>query len=342
MGCSQMPSGALGNCSPDLFYSLGGKMEAILNEILQAEHRVRGMIRETPLERCNYLSELIKGDVFLKLENRQHTGSFKVRGALSKLSWLPEPQRKAGVVAASTGNHGAAVAFGMAKTATPGLVFVPENASPAKVEAIRAYGAEVRAFGLDGLDTETHARDFARKRGMTYLSPYNDPQVIGGQGTMGVELARQLDRIDLVFAALGGGGLISGIAAYLKTLNPKTLAVACSPENSPVLIESMKIGRVLVMDSKPTLSDGTAGGLEDGSITFDLCRQLIDHTQLVSEGEIADGMRFFIEQHRMLAEGAAGVAIAAFLKNLKLCAGKRVVIVICGGNISLETLKTIL
>jgi threonine dehydratase len=177
---------------------------------------------------------------------------------------------------------------------------------------------------------------------MTYISPYNDPQIVGGQGTIGAELVAQLDRIDAVFVSLGGGGLISGIAGYLKQARPGVQVIGCSPENSRVMIESVRAGAILDLPSLPTLSDGTVGGVEAGSITFDLCRQLVDSYVTVSEDEIAASLRDFIGAHHMLIEGSAAVAIAAFVRRAEEFAGKNVVIVLCGANISLETLCKVL
>lgn len=177
---------------------------------------------------------------------------------------------------------------------------------------------------------------------MVYISPYNDPQIIGGQGTIGIELRRQLDSIHAIFIALGGGGLISGIGGYLKSVNTDVTIIGCSPENSPVMVESIRAGKILKMESKPTLSDGTAGGIEPGAVTFELCQEFVDDYVLVSEDEIKKAMKLFIETHHMLIEGAAGVAVASFLKKKGSFADKNVVIIICGANIGLESLKMIL
>ncbi len=314
----------------------------IVTEILRAEQRIRPHIRETPLDYAASLSALAHCHAYLKLENLQHTGSFKVRGALNKLLSLTPEQRARGVVTASSGNHGAGVAYGLHKLGVQGTVFVPEHASATKIEAIKRLGAHVRLYGEDSALTEAFAREYARSQGMVYISPYNDPQVIGGQGTIAVELARQLERIDTIFVAVGGGGLISGIAAYLKTLSDQVRVVGCSPQNSPVMIESLKARHIVEMESLPTLSDGTAGGVEAGAITFPLCQQLMDDYALVSEEEIKDAMKLFIETQHMLIEGAAGAALAAFSQRREQLQGQNVVIVICGANISLETLKMIL
>jgi threonine dehydratase len=314
----------------------------ITEEVLAAEQRIRPHIRETILDYSPYYSQLTGANVYFKLENLQHTGSFKVRGAMNKVLSLTPAERERGVVTASTGNHGAATAFSLGKFGATGMVFVPQDAAAGKVQAIERLGAEVRHYGNDGAVTEARARQYARDNRLTYISPYNDPQVIGGQGTIAVELVKQLDPIDAVFVALGGGGLISGIAGYLKSIRPGVSIVGCSPVNSQVMIESVKAGKILELPSLPTLSDGTAGGLEPGSITFDLCRKLVDDYESLSENEIRESLRQYLQIHHMLIEGAAAAALAGCVKRRGRLAGKNVVVVLCGANISLETLKEVL
>ena len=314
----------------------------IAEEVIAAEKTIRPNIRETNLEYTFFYSRMTGARVYFKLENLQHTGSFKLRGAMNKLLSLTEEEKKRGVVTASTGNHGAAFAYGLSKVKGSGLVFVPENASPTKVETIERLGGKVRYFGSDSGETEAHARQYAEKKAMTHLPPYNDVKVIGGQGTIGLELANQLDQIDAVYVALGGGGMISGIAGFLKSKNPAIQIIGCSPENSQVMIQSVKAGRILDLPSLPTLSDGTAGGVEPGSITLEFCRELVDDFMTVTESEIKESLREFMQTQHMLIEGSAAVAVAAFKKQADRWAGKNVVVIICGGNISLETLTTIL
>jgi threonine dehydratase len=314
----------------------------IVNEVLAAEKRIRPHIRETILDYSPYYSKLAGANVYFKLENLQHTGSFKVRGALNKVLSLTQTQLARGVVTASTGNHGAATAFSLGKFDAAGIVFVPQDASPGKVRAIERLGAAVRFHGDDGAVTEAYARQYARDNRLTYIAPYNDPQVIGGQGTIAVELAKQLDHIDMVFVALGGGGLICGIAGYLKSIQPRARIIGCSPANSQVMIESVKAGQILDLPSLPTFSDGTAGGIEPDSITFDLCRDLVDDYETVTETEIKESLRQYLQVHHILIEGSAAVALAGCLKQGDRLAGKNVVVILCGANISLETLKEIL
>ncbi|MCP4201192.1 MAG: threonine/serine dehydratase [bacterium] len=311
-------------------------------EVEAAAKRIAGRVRLTPVETSPALAEAGARTVWLKLENLQLTGSFKLRGATNKILSLSEDERERGVVAASSGNHGAAVACAAAAAGCRALVFVPEGAAGSKVAAIRSWGAEVRSHGNDSLLAEIEARRHAAVEGMTYLSPYNDPAVVAGQGTLGAELVQQIERLDAVFLALGGGGLIGGVGGYLKSVWPSLRVIACSPENSPVMHASLKAGKILEMESLPTLSDGTAGGVETGAITFALCREIIDESWVVSEDEIREALKLILGSHHTLVEGAAGVAVAGYLANRERFAGMNVAIVLCGANIDLGVLKEIL
>lgn len=306
-----------------------------------AEERIRPYVRETPLQRA---SSLDRGKLraHFKLENHQLTGSFKIRGAMHKLLCLTPEQRQRGIVAASSGNHGVAVATGLRALGCQGTIFVPHGASPAKVDAIRRLGADVRFEGEESGATELVARAEAVSTGREYLSPYNDPDVVAGQATVGVELARQLPEIDTVYIAAGGGGLLAGIGSYLRSVRPGVELVACSPERSATLHHSLQAGHVVDSPTHDTLSDGTAGGIEPEAITIDLCCRLVDRSLLVSEEEIAAAMRLVIGEHHLLVEGAAGVAVAAYLKDDARRRDGNAVILLCGANLSLETLRSVL
>ena len=311
-------------------------------DIALAANRIKKHIRETPLEHSPWLSEATGANVWLKLENLQITGSFKLRGAFNKLLTLTDDERARGGVAASSGNHGAAIAFAMHKLGVRGTIFVPEKTSSAKVDAIRRSGGDVQFFGSDGLDTEIHARRYAEENGMCYLSPYNDAAVIAGQGTCGFEIARQLPEVDAVFIAVGGGGLISGVGAFLRTIRRDMDIVSVQPAASAVMTESIRAGHIVELPGEPTLSDGTAGGIEPDAITFGICREVVTEFITVSEAQIADAMRGFIDAHHQLVEGAAGVALAGLLAGNGKWAGKNVVVLVCGGNISRETLRMVI
>jgi threonine dehydratase len=307
----------------------------------QAAERIAEFVRCTPLQRSAAFSEDLGAEVFFKLENTQKTGSFKLRGATNRLLTLSDKQRALGCVAASSGNHGAAVACAMQQLGVSGIIFVPEQTSPAKVEKIRRYGGDVRFFGTDGLDTEQHARKVAESRGMFYLSPYNDEDVIAGQGTCGIEIVAQLPDVDAVFIAVGGGGLIGGTGSVLKAHNPDIQVYGCQPLASPVMTRSIEAGEIVDMPSEPTLSDGTAGGIEAGAVTFPLNQAVVDDWVVVVEQQIAAAMRAYMAREDGVIEGAAGVALAGLLATQKALRGKKVVVVICGGNISPEMLTSV-
>lgn len=315
--------------------------EEVATAATAAATRISDIVEYTELNRSAEFSDASGSEVYLKRENRQLTGSFKIRGASNRLATLTEEQRAQGCVAASSGNHGAAVACAMQRLETSGVIFVPEQTSKAKVDAIKSYGGNVQFFGTDGLDTEQHARDHSEKNGMYYLSPYNDREVIAGQGTCGIEIRDQLPDVDAVYVAVGGGGLIAGVASVLKAHNPQIKVYGCQPEASAVMAKSVDAGEILDMPSDPTLSDGTAGGIEANAITFDLCAELIDEFILVSEEEIAAAMRVYIEAEKEPLEGAAGVALAALLKHKDVEPGRKVAVIICGGNVSQQVLDEI-
>lgn len=317
------------------------------SEVLGAEKRIRPFVRETALDYSIALSRETKANVFLKCENLQFTGSFKVRGAINKLLSLTSSRNEQAIVTASSGNHGAAVAFGLSKLNKKGVVFIPENTSSTKVDNIRNYIANLEFYGKDCVQTELHALEYAKQHKMIYVSPYNDLQVISGQATIGLELMKQLDTIDVVFVPVGGGGLISGIAWYLKSVNPNIKIVGCLPENSPVMSESIQANHIIEMETLPTLSDATAGGIEPDAITFDICRQFVDDYILVSEDEIKNAIISLMKTQHLLVEGASGVALGGFLKftdsrEYQKYQGKNIVIVLSGANISFETLKQVI
>jgi threonine dehydratase len=316
--------------------------EEILSEVLAAEGRIRSHVRETPLEVSHYLSGQADAEVYLKLESHQWTGSFKLRGAMNKLLSLSREERLRPVVTASSGNHAGAVAYTLKELGGAGIIYLPSTVSRAKVEALEPYGCELRFVGSDSVEGELEAMRVAREEDLLYISPYSDPKVIGGQGTVGVEIERQLERFDAVFVPVGGGGLISGIAGYFKARRPSVRIVGCQPRASRVMYESLAAGRIVDAPSEPTLADGTAGGIAPDAITFPICQRDVDEMVLVSEEEIAEAMRIAIEKHSMLIEGAAALAIASFLQKRSSYRGVTVVLVVSGKRVSLDTLRKLL
>lgn len=315
----------------------------ISEEIRAAETRIHSYVRETPLEHSPLLSRKCRSDVYLKLENLQMTGSFKLRGAANKLLSLTAQERRAGTVTASTGNHGHAVAYLTDLLGIPGIIYLPETAIAEKINTLKHYQTDIRFHGCDCLEAESEARRLASDSGRAYISPYNDRLVIAGQATVGAELLRQASRrVDAVLVPVGGGGLIAGIAARLKHEETGIEIIGCQPERSRVMYESLKAGRIVEMESLPTLSDGTSGGIEEGALTFDICRRHVDEIVLISEEEIREALKLILAHHHILIEGAAALPVAALLQDPQRWQGKTVVLVLSGSKISLETLRTIL
>jgi threonine dehydratase len=311
----------------------------LARQVAEAAERITPAVTETPLEE---VADLVPGsgiELFFKLENLQQTGSFKLRGASNKILSLSPGEAALGVMAASNGNHGLGVAAAARRAGITAEVYVSSHVSPSKAKRIEEYGARIQHAGDDPLAAELAGRAAAGRQGKVFISPYNDAQVMAGQGTIAVELLRQIPRVDALFVAVGGGGLIGGIGAYMKSASPRTEIVGCWPENSRVLYESIQAGRILDFPEQPTLSESTAGGLEPGSVTLDVCAAVIDRAVFVSEEEILDAMRRVRALGGWVIEGAAGVAVAAFLKEAGNYRGKKVAVVICGGNASEKVLS---
>lgn len=318
-----------------MFMNLAGQIE-------DAHRRIRDNILNTPLLHSRWLSEVCKGDVYLKMESEQYTCSFKARGSLNKLLWIKENDLGKMPVTASTGNHGLGFARALDLLKMQGKIFLPHGADSSKVEAIKSYGADLEFYGDDPYTTEMHTRKLAKENDWIYVSPYNDEQIIAGQGTIGIEILKKIGKPDNILATVGGGGLISGIGSFIKEKHPQANIIGCQPENSPEMSVSVRAGEYKEVESKPTLSDGSAGGFEKDAITFDLCKQLVDEFTLVSEEKIEECIRLMIEKHHKLVEGSAAVAVAGLLLDPQRFEGQTTVIIICGANISIETLKQVL
>jgi len=310
-------------------------------QAIEAAERIQPVVVETPVEQIKDLVPDMGAEVFFKLENLQKTGSFKLRGASNKILSLSPDQAAQGVIAASNGNHGLGVAAAAREAGIAAEVYVSNHVSASKTRRIEEYGARIQRIGNDPLEAELAARAAAGEQDKVFISPYNDVEVIAGQGTIAVELLRQLPQLDAVFVAVGGGGLVGGIGAHMKCASPQTEVVGCWPKNSPVLYESIQAGRILDVAEEATLSESTAGGLEPGSVTLGICSYVIDSSILVSETEILDAMRRVRAMKGWVIEGAAAVALAAFLKNTERYRGKRVAVVICGANVSEKVLSAL-
>jgi threonine dehydratase len=311
-------------------------MTTLFDSISQAHVAVRPQVPVSPLQLSRPLSTDLGCSVLLKNEHLQPTGSFKIRGATNKIRILGTAAQRTGVTTASSGNHGQAVALAGSRAGIPVTVYVAAAASRPKVDAIRALGAELVIVDGPPLEAELLARRQAAAQGKVYISPYNDLDVIAGQGTLGMELVEQAPDLDAVFVSVGGGGLISGVGTALKALNPRIRVVGVWPENSPCMLKAMQAGQIVDVEEQETLSDGTAGAVEPGSVTLALCRDVIDETVTVSEAEIGRAMRMIADAEHWIVEGAAGVALAGLVKRAESFRGQKVAVVLCGRNIALE------
>jgi threonine dehydratase len=310
--------------------------------VLEAHERCRDHLSPTPVEHSLYLSDRIEGEVWLKLDSMQRTTSFKFRGALNKILSLTEEELERGVVTASTGNYALAVAEAVRIRGHRATIYVAEDLDSSRMELLRAHRLDLVIHGEGAWDAEKEARRVAEEEGRVYVSPYNDPIVVGGQGTCGYEISRQLPDLDAAFFACGAGGLVTGSAGWLKSLNPDVEAFGVSPENSPVMYESVRTGEMVEMETLPTLADTCGGGVDLDSITLELCLRYVDEIMLLSEKEIEESIRLVFEQHRLVVEGSAALSVGGLLKRKDRLKGKKVVAVLCGRNIDLEVFKRII
>jgi threonine dehydratase len=313
--------------------------EVTCRDIYRARQRIAPLARRTPLVESPLLSERVGAPVHLKLENLQVTGSFKIRGAANRTLTLTSDQKARGVIAISTGNHGRAVAYVAGQMGVHALICVPEGTPRNKVDGIRSLGGEILFSGSTYDEAEDEAFRIEKERGLTMVNPYDDPLTIAGQGTIGLELMEDLPEIDTVLVAVGGGGLISGIALALKSTGCAVRVVGVSMERAPVMYHSLKAGKPIRMEQEETLADALLGGIGlENRYSFRMVRELVDDFVLVSEKEIAEGLGFALERHHLVVEGAGAVGLAALLCGKVKDLGDHVAVVVSGGNIDVPLL----
>ncbi len=310
-------------------------------KVREAYERIRKDIQRTPVERSGPLSRELGADVIVKWECDQTTGSFKLRGALNKLRSLSRQDRARGVVSASTGNHGLAISRAAGLEGVGLKLFLPETAAEVKRKRIEALGVDVEVRGASCDKAEAIARDFAARAGRVFVSPYNDWDIVFGAGTTGLEIDADVPRFDDVLVPVGGGGLIAGIAAYLKAVRPGARVVGVEPESSAFMAASLAAGRLVEIDERETIADAVAGGIEPGSITFPLCRDLVDAIEVVPESSIAQALALVREKHGRIVEGAGALPFAALLGAAGRFAGRAVVAVVSGGNIAPDRFRAL-
>ncbi len=312
-----------------------------LRTIQKAGKDISGFVKQTPLVRSEFLSKLSGCEVYLKLENLQITNAFKVRGAANKLLHLSSEEKNLGIITASAGNHGQAVAYAAQKLGLPTEIVVPKTTPHVKIEGIKKFGANLVLFGDSYDEAEEKAKDIARRNHCAYISPYDDKLIISGHGTVGLEIVEQLPQIDVVVVPVGGGGLISGISIAVKSLKSNVEIVGVQSEASPVMYESLKAGRIVDVPKAKTIAEGLSGGIEKGSLTFEIAKNCIDRMLLVKEETIRRAIYLLWINEKQVAEGSGAAAIAPFLENKKLFTGKTIACVITGGNIDPELFKSI-
>jgi threonine dehydratase len=310
--------------------------------VQDAVERTKDYLTPTPLEFSRYLSDQIEGEVWLKLDLVQKTASFKYRGAINKILSLSEEDLDRGVVSASTGNYALAVAEAMRQRGRRATIYVAKDMEESRLNILRSHGLDLVIHGDLAWDAEAEARRVGDEEGKIYVSPYNDPMVVGGQGTCGYEISQQLPDLDAAFFACGAGGLLTGSSGWLKSHNPNIETYGVSPANSPVMYESLRSNKMITMDTLPTLADTCAGGVDLDSITLDLCRRYVSDILLLTEDEIAASIRLLFEQHRLVSEGSGALGVGGLLKHKERFKGKKVVAVVCGRNIDLEVFKKII
>jgi threonine dehydratase len=304
--------------------------------IRAAYERIKNDVVRTPVEFSGPLSDMTGARVHLKWECDQITGSFKLRGALNKLRSMTRGQRERGVVSASTGNHGLAISHAAGLEGIDLKLFLPATVSDVKRKKIEALGVRPEYFGSACEQTEGHAREQAGRTGRIFVSPYNDREIICGAGTVGLEIAEDVPGVDDVIVPVGGGGLIVGIAAFLRGARPAARAIGVEPETSAFMAASVEAGRLVEIEEKATIADAVAGGIEPGSMTFPLYRSLVDRTLVVQERTIATAMALIFKRHHKMIEGAGALPVAGLLSFPDAFRGRTVVLVVSGRNVAPE------
>lgn len=306
---------------------------------VQARARIRDHIYETPTLPARQLGDELGCELFFKADNFQLTGSFKIRGAAAKMTALPADQA---VITASSGNHGIGASRAAASLGQKLTVVLPENVSAMKLEKIRSFGVEVILNGADAGLAEVFAMHTATERGLTYVSPYNDPEIVAGQGTIGLEILEQCPRVDNIFVAMGGGGLISGIGSVVKSFHPSARIYGVAAANSKTLADSMAAGRVLETEHLETLADAVAGGVDEDTITLDLARGVVDDVVVCTEEEIVRALRDLAWRENMVVEGSAALALAGLRQVATRVHGQVNVVLLCGANYDRAKIAAIL
>jgi threonine dehydratase len=316
--------------------------DVTMQDIYLARQKTGTLARRTPLVESPLLTERLGASVYLKLESLQETGSFKIRGAANKMLNLTPEEKERGVITVSTGNHGRAVSYVAQQLGIKAVICIPEGVPSNKVQAIESLGPEIASYGKTYDEADEHAFRLEKERGLTMIHPFDDPLVIAGQGTIGLELLEELPEVDTAIVPLSGGGLISGIALALKSSNSSTRVTGISMDRAPVMYHSLKAGKPIQMDEEETIADALVGGIGlENQYTFRMVQEYVDEVALVSDEEIASAIAFALDKHHLIVEGAGAVGIAALLSGRVGQVGRNVAVVLTGSNVDISLLLRI-
>jgi len=306
-----------------------------INHIKDAKKALKPFIKKTALKYSHFLSSICQGTIYLKLENNQLSHSFKIRGAFNKILKLTLEEKQKGIITCSSGNHGLATAIAAKKLNVAVKIVIPETTPRKKVDKIKKYNVDLVLYG-DYDEAEQKALELACKEGKTYISPYNDVDVIAGQGTIGLEILEEFPEVEKVLAPVGGGGLCAGVAIAMKNKNRAIEVIGVQSEASPVMYESLRAGKILKSEElkiQSSLADGLSGGIEEGSVTFKVAQKNVDEIVLVKEETIKEAIRLLWEKDGQVIEGAGAVGPAVVIENKEHFKNKKTVIILSGGNI---------
>ncbi|MFC2949629.1 hydroxyectoine utilization dehydratase EutB [Virgibacillus sediminis] len=310
-------------------------------DVWKAKHRIASVVNKTPLIHSQELSKLSGANVYLKLENLTVTGSFKIRGAANRILKLSQEQRERGITTFSTGNFGMSVAYMAKRLGIPATICISERVPSAKVKVLEEAGAELEVYGKSQDEAEKRSYQLGKENGWAVIHPFDDPDIIAGQGTMGLEVLEELPETDMVIAGLSGGGLHAGLGTALKAADPDLSLLGVSTEKGPAMLASIRAGKPVTVQEHDTLADSLLGGIGlDNKYTFKLVQQYVDDILLISEKEIAEGMSYMFHHHRMMIEGAAAAGIGALL-NHRINPSTNIVLVISGGSVDPQTVMDI-
>jgi threonine dehydratase len=317
------------------------KLVVTLQNIKEARKAIAPFIKCTPLVQSQFLTTFCGCPLFLKLENLQITSSFKPRGVFNKLLHLSEEEQNRGIITASAGNHGQAVAYAAEKLGFYARVVVPIHTPKVKIDGIKKYGADLVLFGENYDEAERKAKKLAREDGCAYISPYNDELIIAGHGTIGLEILESLPDVDVVMVPLGGGGLLSGISVTVKSIRPEVQVIGVQSKSSPVMYESLKAGKIVaVKKAGNSVAEGLSGNV--GPITFGIVQKYVERVLLVEEESLRQAVYMLWVNDKQVVEGSGAAAVAPVIENKPLFKGKRVVSVVTGGNIDNDLFQNIL